>query len=368
MTPRAVVGSPTRPELGDELGRIRDSLDRPELNDLVLDCQDWHPDARLEPTRLLELFRRSLQRERESRQSPGWKFLHDVLTPAAAGPGADSTKLLRTAVRIYLERTAYLSPILTAFTCDLHRLATSFGGQGVEIYLLLRDALAFWPGLIGAGRVHFLVYSRDHQDAGVRPGVVLDHGNGDYRFNSMADLSGALLVDAGLWGSLIRQLLVDGYWRDDTSVLFLGSRNPMIEGWANTRLTSHLYDGEDEPSDPFDVVRLVDSVESLLKPFVFLRRKHSCPPRIRLTDPISFACASAFLWALHQHLPPAQARPEWSSSFRAIRRDPTNPAWIIRRAAPNSQDGRQLLAGWSYGPLPPRDALCGFPLGNGGDQ
>ena len=80
-------------------------------------------------------------------------------------------------------------------------------------------------------------------------------------------------------------------------------------------------------------------MESLLKPFAFIGQRHSSSPEVKLTDPISFTFASAFLWMFGPPCPRPKSPPAWPALFQAVRRDPMKPAWIVRRAVPDSQDG-----------------------------
>ena len=134
---------------------------------------------------------------------PGVEILGEVLTPAVA-EAVHGERLLGLAARASLQRTAYLLPIFSAFADDLLRIRNSLRRRNVEVHLFLRDAVVFWPRLVGTGRTHFLAYSRDDQVRGANPVVVREDSRGGFGIDHKPDLSGSLLVDAGLWGSLVR--------------------------------------------------------------------------------------------------------------------------------------------------------------------
>lgn len=341
--------------LDDWLVRLTRCVREANVDDAVAGMLPSHPGANLPPRRLVDMLRRQFAQEEEGPYSPGWRFAGAIARQA----GSDCGVISRAAEQ-YITRTRYLFPILERFGHSVTCVA-----RGRPIVLFLRDALAVWPALAAhrpPGGVRFLAYTRRHHERGMPPRLVQPNGDGDARIIECPELQGSLLIDIGIWGSLALRLLRDGHCTCQTAVLFLGTRNPLVEGWANARMTPHLLDGA--AVDPRDVVRLVDTVESLLKPFTFDCAGEPSETLIRLADPISLACSAAFAWSLHdyavRHAADNGGQPEWFDLFTGAKDDPR--AWCVREDLPKSQDGPQLLRDWTFGPLPPRDTCCGFSL------
>jgi hypothetical protein len=141
-------------------------------------------------------------------------------------------------------------------------------------------------------------------------------------------------------------------------VLFLGSRNPHIAGWLNVRLSPYLLG---RPESGRIIIRLVDTVEALLKP---LRPATESAPEPREADLLSCCCFAAFARASFRFSRRRGRKPvpirECLAALRAADRDPE--AWFLPGEVPKWPGAEEFLARWSAGPLPPMDRLCGAAL------
>jgi hypothetical protein len=107
--------------------------------------------------------------------------------------------------------------------------------------------------------------------------------------------------------------------------------------------------------DLLDSIRLVDTIESLLKPCVLVAN------HLRLTDPVSFVCAATFLWAQRQFSQEQQHRRTSQPvdlSLDAVKT--SGSAWFVANPAPRWEEAETFIRGWIYGPLCPMDRLCGL--------
>jgi hypothetical protein len=344
--------------VGQLLLRLRGAFALESVDDVLDFVGDIHVEAYANPARFVDEFRRTLSEEEEGVYCPGWDFADRI----GLLNSENSRVFLRECVETYLDQTEYLLPIMDAFGRTVACVA-----QGRPISLFLRDAIAVWPTLVTAAQraesIQFIAYSRNDARQQLLPRGISFSGSGSVSGIDVEHLNESLLVDVGIWGSLILKMLETGFCKESTPVLFLGTRNPNIEGWANAHVTPRVLKGDSV--DLLDIMRLVDTVESLLKPFTIISAYDSNDILARLTDPISFACSTAFLWSLYQYgLKQSQmiVRPtvDWIDEFSIGKSAPN--AWCVRADLPKSTNGPQLLRDWTFGPLPPRGQCCGYSL------
>src|SRR5438874_453051 len=119
------------------LDSLEEAVGQDDLGIAVGRVMTLHPDARGPAGELLTHYRAWLGNEQESDTCPGWSF-QGRLAPLFGERGAADIPLR--AARVYLQSTAYLVPILTAFGRDLQGL-----GRHGPLDLFLRDALVVWP-------------------------------------------------------------------------------------------------------------------------------------------------------------------------------------------------------------------------------
>jgi hypothetical protein len=290
--------------------------------------------------------RESLALEEEEASLPAQRLLDPLCAVEDAG------QLLAAAAGRYVRATRFLLPWLHGFACAVADCA-----KGRPVFLFLRDGLAFWPALRALSQpTRFLFHTRARQRAGEPP--LVQRGHGGFRAATRADLEGALLVDAGLYGRLLEQMIRTGLCGGKPAVLFLGSRNPHIAGWLNVRLGPYLLG---LPEHGRIIIRLVDTVEALLKP---LRPTTEGAFQPREADLLSCCCSAAFARASFRYSRRRGRKPApigaCLTALRAAHQDPQ--AWLLSRAVPKWSGAEEFLARWSAGPLPPMDRLCGSAL------
>ncbi len=238
------------------------------------------------------------------------RLLTDELRALPAG------EFLRRLADRYLDSTRYLLPLLAA-----HADATASGMRergSDDLYLFLRDGLCFWPALRarlqGEVNIQHLVYTRPlrHQK---RAPLITTGNDGTGDVEKMTPVRNATLLDVGLYGTLIQTLHDSGFLQNDNAVLFLGSRNPHIAGFMNV-----VGNAEGNALSVPDIVRLIDTVECLLKPIQLVTVGDHVS--LRLADPISFICAARFMSALYHYDGPARVEP-----FSGWIIDEAIPAW-----------------------------------------
>jgi hypothetical protein len=264
--------------------------------------------------------------------------------------------------RRYAEHTSHLFPLLhqhASATLTLCELANRS-----RIRLLMRDALIFWPSLLALRPrileipLDFLVFTRPLKESGRDPLVFSENGDAVLTRSVLETPARTLVLDVGLYGTLVRDLDDRGFFGGDGSVFFLGSRNPHIAGFLN-----ELRSAEAPATALFpqrDVVRYVDTVECLLKPFLFL----SCPDSdrifIEMNDGISFVCSVVFLWSLYRYSQEAshteRLRPRtgalWSNGGLERR-------WLLSEPIPSWSKAEGFVAAWSARDLTSAaDARC----------
>ncbi|WP_437487590.1 hypothetical protein WME75_07145 [Sorangium sp. So ce1014] len=301
-----------------------------------------------DPAVCIEDALRGLSREEESQHIP----LH-VLGSSVFGAPLELA-------RSYISATEYLFPILRAFCCSLPTLVDGRSAH-VPIYLFMRDSLALWPCLrahdaLPAGQLKLLFYSRSDARHGREPLLVSQRPCGGLVEEYVARIDRGLLIDSGLYGSLIHEMLQSGRCTTDVSVMFFGSRNPFVAGWFNMAQSAAMLDGS--PVDLKDVIRLVDTIESLLKPF---RATESA--RFERADAISFICSMAFMWAFHWYSLAPTDPPTFSGCQNELRKASQGRGhWLVDRAVPRWEAADSFLRGWRFGPIKPMNMFCGFDL------
>jgi hypothetical protein len=342
---RSVLTGSCLPAVFDLLHR---SLTRRSLRGVLWDCLGHLVELDGGPLAVREVIANchtSLALEAEGASLPAQRLL-DVL-----GTVEDLDQMLAAAAGRYVRATRFLLPWLHSFACAVADCA-----KGRPVLLFLRDGLAFWPALRALGQsTRWLFHTRARQRAGEPP--LIQRGR-LFDTATPADLDGALLVDVGLYGFLLAQMIQTGLCGGKPSVLFLGSRNPHIAGWLNIRLAPHLLG---RPEHGRIIIRLVDTVEALLKP---LHPTTQGSLQLRQADVLSCCCFAAFARASFRYSRRRGRKPasivECLTALRAAHRDPE--AWLLPSAVPTWPAGQEFLAHWSAGPLPPMDRLCGAAL------
>jgi len=266
----------------------------------------------------------------------------------------------------YVRATEYLFPILHQFSATACHLTQMLD---LPAYLFLRDALMFWPPALSLSNdgapFHLLLYTRDQERTGAPPRVVDTSADSLIELPA-ADLSRALLVDAGLYGSLISSLISQGRCSPETAVLFLGSRNPFLAGWLNIHLTARMFAGT--ATDLSDVVCVVDTVESLFKPFrmPLTTEEKGGQTTIELAEPVTMMCSLVFLWSLYQFSLTERLR-STSNVEHALeglaRTKASLEPWFLFQPIPKWQAAHDFISTWRFGPLAPMHTICGFTSG-----
>jgi hypothetical protein len=261
----------------------------------------------------------------------------------------------------YLRATRYLLPTLHAFSCSLVSVAER-RGKRMPIYLFMRDSLAFWPCLraldaVAPEQLKLLFFSRNDARNGLAPVMLGQTPDGLLVEEHVERLERGLLVDCGLYGSLVRVLIESGRATKNVSVMFLGSRSPFLAGWFNMGLSARMLDGN-ATIDLQDIIRLVDTVESLLKPF-----RASSFARLERSDANSFICAMAFMWALYRYSREHPVPPTFDTCLRQLRQAwRGGDVWLVDRTVPRWQEADEFIRGWDLGPIDPMNMFCGFDL------
>lgn len=298
--------------------------------------------------------RHTVRHEREGDATPLRDF-PDLIDRAA---GAPLDACLTTVAQNYLHRTAYLRPFLHSFGHMSIRLMRAFGHTTLANFL--RDGLIFWPTqeVLMASEARralaFIWYSRQHADANVPPQVFRRHITGEFDTGAL-DVPHSLLIDVGLYGTLLRHLLDQQRCAAAGSVLFFASRSPFIAGWLNLHTCAALLTAEGRV-DGVDSIRLVDTLESLLKPCTLVANQ------LTLTDPVSFICATAFLWAQRRFAQAHQQDPTASCDMHLESVKRSRTAWFVTNPAPCWEDAEAFIKSWNHGPLSPMDRLCGLHI------
>lgn len=343
---------PTLPSLMQHLAQQMQASDLPGVIENGVGYYTRYAARALHSNTLSAQLLHTVRQEREGAATP-LRDLPDIIDRTADAP---VVARLITVAQAYLDRTAYLRPFLHNFGHMSIRLMRAFGHTTLANFL--RDGLSFWPtqevilGSEASKSLAFVWYSRQHADHNLPLRVFQRHTAGGF-YESKLDFTHSLLVDVGLYGTLLRRLLDQQQCPASVSVLFFASRSPFIAGWLNLRTCATLLTSEGQV-EVLDSIRLVDTLESLLKPWTLVA------DRITLTDPVSFVCATAFLWAQRQF---AQAHSQDSAlpldgSIEAVKRSRT--AWFVDKPVPCWDEAETFIRSWIHGPLCPMDRLCGL--------
>jgi hypothetical protein len=256
--------------------------------------------------------------------------------------------LIETARR-YASHTSHLFPVLhkhASAALTMCKLANRS-----RIRLFLRDALVFWPSLLALRPqvceipLDFLVFTRPLKDNGRSPLVFSDDGDGVPQCCAEQWVPRTLVLDVGLYGTLVKELDGKGFFAGDGSVLFLGSRNPHIPGFLNElRL-------RDAPAEVVvqqqDVVRYVDTVECLLKPFLLLPSPDGNMVFLELGDGISFVCSVVFLWSLYRYSLGADKFDRADSAADLLSPAALENRWLLGEPIPAWTKAKDFVANWS---------------------
>lgn len=291
----------------------------------------------------------TLSREREGASTPVLQILDTVMKTDHL-PKEEQLRIIATS---YVEKTRFLFPLIDSFAKTV-KSVLELGKERYLPVLLLRDGLSFWPALQAHGVRPFLVsYSRLHGE---------HRAIGDFLSAPLADIPprNTLLIDVGLYGSLVASLIAEGAFpKVKPGALFFASRSPFIWGWANTLLSSS-FSFSSSRCDFGDTIRLADTLESLLKPFTYFATNSGIISNI--SDPISFVCSIAFLRELSQFSREQNSStPEELVRGIALAKADRN-TWLVREPVKRWDKADEFIKSWAHGPLFPMDRMSGFGL------
>jgi hypothetical protein len=190
----------------------------------------YRPGQRFDSDTLHDLCAQTIACEREGASTPAHGFL-DIVKHTT---GVSILHRFRMIAQDYLARTAYLLPVIDAFGRISLKVMQRCGCSTLANFL--RDGLVFWPTqtVVLGDQPSMAWFSRWHAEHDqvmqvYRPGD-------DGRFRELAegvDFAKTLLIDAGLYGSLIQRLIVQYQCQESLSVFFFASRSPYIAGFYN---------------------------------------------------------------------------------------------------------------------------------------
>jgi hypothetical protein len=199
----------------------------------------------------------------------------------------------------------------------------------------------------------FLVFTRSLKKNGHRPIVFSEESDGGLRRRELVNVPRTLVLDVGLYGTLIKELDGNGFFAGDGSVLFLGSRNPHIPGFLNELRCVNGPAGA--VVQQRDVIRYVDTVECLLKPFLLLTAPKSDLVFVEQGDGISFVCSVVFLWSLyHYSLEVVRLGTPRSAGEVLLPNIPLASRWLLHEPIPSWTKAQEFLSNWSA-----RDLMSG---------
>jgi len=330
------------------------------INYLGLDTRSVNSGA------LLSLLYRNLAREDDAE---GY-IVSSALFARIQDPEVASLPTRRFLVEItrrYLDSTSYLCPVLHGFAEDA--MTAGRRGKADNILLFLRDALLFWPSLRVLQRsgkpipLNFLVYTRPLRERGQSPLLFHEYRDGRISLRSSPVLGQSLILDVGLYGTLIADLYKKGHFSSVNTVFFFGSRNQHLPGYLNHCLETRIR--AQKRVDPLTVVRYVDTVECLLKPFQ-LPMGTDGVVKIEMGDPISVICSAAFMWVLARY----------SNSINAMQRKtgpasrwdvpvPTANSWYLHVPIPTWSKAKEFVESWSVEKITPAEQFAEWTMYNG---
>lgn len=349
-----MTSGPTMPNLLQHLARQMRATELPAVVEQAMHYHGRFTGQPLDGSLWSTQLRHTVAREREGAATP----LHDFPCLIDRTAGAPVSQRLTAIAQAYLERTAYLQPFLHHFGAMAVRLMRAFSHTILANFL--RDGFIFWPTqevLLDPAadeNLAFLWYSRQHVAHNL-PCEIFQHQGTEVFKACPLDVTRTLLVDVGLYGTLLRHMLDHQRCATSVSVLFFASRSPFIAGWLNMRTCAAWLTTAGQV-DSRDSIRLVDTLESLLKPCVLVGEQLS------LTDPVSFVCATAFLWSQRRFSQAHAADPALplDLSLEAVQRSRT--AWFVTDPVPCWDQAETFIKSWNHGPLAPMDRLCGLHL------
>ena len=268
--------------------------------------------------------------------------------------------------RRYLDSTSYLAPVLHRYAEDatvISRMANTD-----SVLLFLRDALLFWPSLRALQRgkdsvpLNFLVYTRSLREQGQSPLLFHEYRDGQIRFERSLALGQALILDVGLYGTLIADLYQKGHFSTINTVFFFGSRNPHLPGFLNYQLEERKQ--AQKQADPQMVVRYVDTIECLLKPFQ-LPMGNDGLVKMEMADPISLICSVAFMWSLGRFSNSVHDQHEKNGTHSGygIPRPSAN-SWCLPRPIPAWSKAGEFINEWSVEKITPVEQFAEWSMYN----
>lgn len=292
-----------------------------------------------------------------------------LIESIASGSRSSSKSTIKELVINYIDSTKYLLPLFHAFSQSVHSIE-ALSHQKLYPCLVLRDALVFLPSLStlntsDGSPINFLLYSRTHAECGVVPRLFSIDGSENCT-DQKSKSENTLLIDVGLYGSLVDSLISKGWSKTELSAFFFASRTPFISGWINSIVGNSVFQSKNS-LELLDIIRLADSIESLLKPFVVLppsiEAKVSVPTEV-FSDPSSFVCSTVLLWAAYQYSLQVKCTNPSTQAILAplLRAKQDDTSWFIRNPIIRWSNADAFISKWKHGPLFPMSHLCGFKV------
>lgn len=280
---------------------------------------------------------------------------------ARAPEETEPEQFLLLAAQEYVRATRYLVPTLVAFAHSTAVLAER--DYAAHLSVFLRDGLFFLPALEPAamsGRivVDVLVHTRQRERAGL-PIVRYPRQGRDGEGDTL-DACKDLLVDTGIYGTLIHSMLTRGQLTPPYGIMFMISANPCIAGWLNFVLARRaLREGLSTMST---IRSVIESIELFLKPFRFLPSEGAAA-RVEYADPLSIMCSLALARQIRLHAE-AHATFDDDAGIDALTRaTATAGDWYVSTPTPPLPGLAEFLRTWSLGLVPPLDRFVAPRLG-----
>lgn len=334
------------------------NFDAPNLEAVVDSCAthlnlDW--DETTSGTLLASLYRTLLHEDDTEGYVVTTGFFVRMIEPEIAR--MEARRFVIEVIRRYLRSIRHLYPVLSGYANVALHLSSQL--RDAPCYLFLRDALVFWPSLLclreqmGNRKLHFVIYTRSLSKERLPPLIFEETSHGIFQLAPGSRING-VLVDVGLYGTLVQRLERDGYLEKGSSVYFLGSRNPGIPAFLNQVLGASSEEGSELPEDVTRIVKCIDTVECLLKPFLISSLRINSHQTVLLgaCDFISFVCFSAFCWDLQQFTRSHPFDEELVQS--AVRAEATDDqSWHLASPIPAWNGANGFLKKWNAPSLVP---------------
>lgn len=270
--------------------------------------------------------------------------LTPILDALKRGEGHSYKVRLLMASEAYVESTQYLFPMIFGFVNEAVRLCLS-DNRSRRPLLFLRDGLIFWPAFLAAETpVDFLLYSRLHADRKTVPHLYRPNSNCIEKLPVAQMWRAPQVIDVGLYGTLVGKLL-DTEVSRELGAFFFASRSPFISGWLNT-----LFVSSSRAFDSTDIIRLADTMESLLKPFQIIETEKGL--QIVPSDILSFCSSVLCLWSLYQFRLNGPSCDD-GLTFQSIENAKKKPSWFVKHPVPKWAGADQFLRSWRHGSLYP---------------